>query len=176
MSDSFYGEISMMPYTFTPELWAACEGQLMPIGQNSALFSLIGNMYGGDGRVSFAIPNLIGRTPIHSGQGPGLMNCLLSEEIGINGISLTQDQIPSHTHQMMGSTSNNVEATIPDNLPAALISNNTIFDHFDLNSDGSELDDESVANAGHGEAHENRQPWLAIKFFICLDGIYPSRS
>ncbi|MDP4486384.1 tail fiber protein [Pseudoalteromonas piscicida] len=176
MSDSFYGEISMMPYTFTPELWAACEGQLMPIGQNSALFSLIGNMYGGDGRVSFAIPNLIGRTPIHSGQGPGLFDWAVSEHGGASSVELTTEQIPPHTHQMMGSTSNNVESTIPGNLPAALISNNTIFDHFDLNSDGSELDDGSVAITGGGQAHENRQPWLAIKFFICLDGIYPSRS
>ncbi|QUI61228.1 phage tail protein [Pseudoalteromonas sp. A22] len=176
MSDSFYGEISMMPYTFTPEGWAACEGQLMPIGQNSALFSLIGTMYGGDGRVSFAIPNLIGRTPIHSGQGPGLINWGLSQFGGDSSVYLTTEQIPPHTHQMMGSTSNNVAATIPGNLPAALISNDTILDHFDLNSDGSELDYESVAFTGGEEAHENRQPWLAIKFFICLDGIYPSRS
>lgn len=176
MSDSFYGEISMMPYTFTPERWAACEGQLMPIGQNSALFSLIGNMYGGDGRVSFAIPNLIGRTPIHSGQGPGLFDWQVSEFGGASSVHLTEAQIPPHTHQMMGSTSNNVEDTAPGNLPAALISNGSIFDHFDLDSDGSQFAGQSVASEGEGQAHENRQPWLAIKFFICLDGIYPSRS
>jgi microcystin-dependent protein len=166
MADPFIGEIRMFGGNFAPAGWAFCEGQLIPISENDALFNLIGTTYGGDGQETFALPNLAGRLPMHQGG-----THVLGEAAGVESVTLTTSQIPQHTHALVATTDPGSSAN-PDGKVVA-------------NGQGAQLYIEDVAStvlpsqvspAGGSQPHDNLQPYLAIRFIISLYGIYPSQS
>jgi microcystin-dependent protein len=167
MAEPFLSEIRIMSFGFPPKGWALCDGQLLPINQNQALFSLLGTTYGGDGRVNFGLPNLQGRAPIHMGSGH-----TLGERGGEQGHTLSISEIPTHTH-VLNATSNNGTALIAagnllatSNLPAYLAPDNNLV----------AMNPATVANVGGSQAHLNMQPFLVLNFSIALQGIFPSQT
>jgi len=183
----FIGEVRIWANSFAPLEWAYCDGQYYSPAQWPALFSVIGNAYGGNGVSNFRVPNLKRRVPMSWGQGPGLMDYNWGEMGGQEAVTLLPHQIPSHTHTMMnasgnvpivtGSTndiSNNFWA-IPQISPAGggFVVN---FDSHVQGSDEVTMDINALAKTGGGQAHENRQPYLAMPFCIALDGVYPNRN
>lgn len=167
MSEPFIAEIRIFAGNFAPRGWAFCEGQLLPISQNTALFALIGTTYGGDGRTTTALPNLKDRVPMHPGNGPGLTSRRLGQRAGVNNVTLTEAQIPSHNHVVQ-------TATTPDSASPA----NAVHAPAPMYGVGTNvaLAANAVGNAGGNQPHENRQPFLAINFIIALVGLFPSRS
>ena len=170
MSEPFIAEVRAFGFNFAPRGWAFCNGQLLPIAQNTALFSLVGTIYGGDGRTTFALPDLRGRSPMHPGRGPGLTSRRLGEQVGAATVSLTEAQIPSHTHDLIATSTG---AT--DERPANRNFAATEEPLYNSNPD-SEAAAATIGSAGQGAAHNNRQPYLAINFCIALIGLFPSRS
>jgi microcystin-dependent protein len=172
MSDPFLGEIKLFPYTFAPRGWALCNGQVLSIAQNTALFSLIGTLYGGDGRTTFALPDLRGRVPVSSGQGPGLSQYDVGEVGGVESVTLTEPQLPAHTHAMRvngpSSASNN-----PNNRYLGRVSTGTAYAG---TTNGKTLKPDAIAPSGDSEPHENRQPHLVLNYCIALEGIFPARD
>ena len=176
MSEPFLAEIRIWAINYAPRGWAFCDGQLLPIANNTALFSLIGTTYGGDGRSTTAVPNLQGRAPMHPGRGPGLTARRLGEKVGVETVTLSEAQIPSHNHTWRGATDK------PDtNVPTAAVPSR----HKDNNiervysNDQTKLVDfasEQMANTGGGQDHENMQPYIGLNFCIALVGEYPSRN
>lgn len=163
MAEPFLAEIRMMSFVFPPKGWALCNGQLLPINQNQALFSLLGTTFGGDGRVNFALPDLRGRVPVHVGSSH-----TLGERGGEQGHTLSISEIPTHTHVLSGSPSNaNVAPAVSDVLASA---NNAYGPANSLVALGAS----SVANVGGSQAHLNMQPFLTLSFCIALQGIFPS--
>ena len=170
MSEPFLAEIRIFAGNFAPRSWAFCDGQLLPIAQNTALFSLIGTTYGGDGRTTTALPNLQGRAPMHPGRGPGLTSRRLGEKVGAETVTLSEAQIPSHTHTLEASS-----GTAGANTPA----NNSFASNLQAYHDASSLvqmSSEAVATTGGGQSHSNMQPFLTLNYIIALQGLYPSRS
>lgn len=172
MADPFIAEIRIFPYNFAPSGWAFCNGQLLPIAQNTALFSLVGTTYGGDGRSTFGLPDLRNRVPLHPGAGPGLTNRRLGEGGGVDTVTLTEAQMPVHGHPLRGS---NFLADTPDAQGNSLA---RAVGHYqsDTTNNLVAMATESLPPAGGGQPHENRQPHLALGFCIALVGVYPSRS
>ena len=164
----------MFAGTFAPRGWAFCEGQLMAISENDALFSLLGTIYGGDGEFSFALPDLRGRVPIHAGEGPGLTPRRLGERGGAEEVALSVEQAPAHTHQLQCLTAPGDQRTPVANLPAAGATGVTAL--YGDNTAEAQMSTETIATAGVGQAHENRQPLLAINYIIALAGLFPSRN
>jgi microcystin-dependent protein len=169
MSEPFVAEIRVFASNFAPRGWAFCDGQLLPIAQNTALFSLIGTIYGGDGRTTTALPNLMGRAPVHPGRGPGLSQRRLGEKAGTESVALSETELPSHTHQLTG-TEEDIDGTSP--VGNYLATGN---DQYSA-TDGSTLSDASLQDAGGSQSHNNMQPYLTMNFIIALVGVYPSRS
>jgi microcystin-dependent protein len=169
MSEPFIAEIRIFAGNFAPRGWAFCGGQLLPISQNTALFSLIGTTYGGDGRTTTALPNLDGRAPMHPGTGPGLTRRRLGEKAGAETVVLAESQMPSHIHQLVGSEED-IDGTSP--VGNYLATGNDLYSA----TDGSALAGDSLADTGGTQAHNNMQPYLALNFIIALQGLYPSRS
>ncbi len=168
--DPFIAEIVMFGGNFAPRGWAFCDGQLLPIAQNTALFSLIGTFYGGDGRTTFALPDLRGRVPVHPGHGPGLTSRTLGERGGTETETLTANQIPPHSH-LLRANSGRADSTDPSNATIAKANEDTYNENnTDVNMKGD------TANAGGGQAHNNMQPYLCVNFIIALQGVFPSRS
>lgn len=176
MSEPFTAEIRIFAGTFAPRGWAFCDGQLLPIANNTALFSLIGTTYGGDGRSTTALPNLQGRAPMHPGRGPGLTARRLGEKVGVETVTLSEAQIPSHSHTVRASANRGNVAT-PSN--TAALSQSGFGDNLYQTNTSANLVDlasEAVATTGGGQAHDNVQPFLTLNFIIALVGLYPSRS
>ena len=169
MSDPFIAEIRLVGFNFAPRGWAFCHGQVLPIAQNTALFSLIGTYYGGDGDTTYALPNLQARVPIGVGQGPGLSAYGVGQRSGTPTTKLTTSQIPAHKHQMNGSAGAALDDT-PGGKLLAVASVNTFGPAQKLVSMRK-----TSASVG-GQTHENRQPFLGLNFIIALQGIYPPRS
>lgn len=168
MSTGFIGQVMLFGGTFAPRDWAFCDGTLLPIAQNTALFSIIGCTYGGDCRTSFALPDLRGRTPLHAGTGPGLSPKTLGQKGGEETVTLTTGQIPAHNHSLMAQTSSD-QPTPVGNVAANL--------PYSTTTTGLQgFAPTAIENAGGGQAHENRQPYLVLNFVICLNGVYPSRN
>jgi microcystin-dependent protein len=171
-SDPFIGQLMLVGFNFCPVGWAPAQGQLLSIAQNTALFSLLGTYYGGDGQTSFALPDLRGRVPIGVGQGPGLSPRQLGEAGGEEQVALTVQQMPSHVHALFGS-SQNANAVSPSGaLPAAKL-RTTLYQ-----SGGDpdvQLHPGAIGAKGGGQPHENMQPYLALTWCIALQGVYPSR-
>ncbi len=172
MSEPFVGEIRMFAGNFAPRGWAFCDGQLLSVSQNDALFSLLGTIYGGDGRTTFGLPDLRGRVPIHAGSGPGLSPRRLGAKSGAEKVTLTVNQMPSHGHALQG-TSAFVDQTTPqDRAPARSPAGDiwaTDFSPVNLNT-------ASISKVGGSRSHTNLMPFLCIHFIIALFGIYPSRQ
>ncbi len=172
MSQPFIGEIRMWACNFAPRTWANCDGQLMVIAQNTALFSLIGTIYGGDGRTSFALPNLQGRIPLHQGRGPGLTPLTIGQPFGDETITLNTQNIPSHSHQMRGESTAGTTADPANNFTAELPVG---INAYSTNS-SLVMNSAAIGNTGSGQAHNNMMPFLTIRFCIALQGLYPSRN
>lgn len=168
MSEPFIGQIQDFGFNFAPRGWAQCNGQLMQISQNSALFSLLGTTYGGNGTTTFALPDLRGRTPIHFGQRPGLSNYALGQVAGNETVTLQTSQIPSHNH-ILRALDGDPEATVPTN--AALTSGQ----FWNTGAPTTASSPSSLAPAGTGQGHANMQPTLVVNWCIALQGIYPQR-
>ena len=166
MAEPFLSEIRMFSFVFPPKGWALCNGQLMPINQNQALFSLLGTTWGGDGRVNFALPDLRGRVPIHVGGSH-----TLGERGGEQAHTLSIEEIPTHLHQAQAS---NVPATTNTPLPSLLLSNSTGSALYGPASNLTPMAPGSIGNAGGSQAHLNMQPFLTLSFGIALQGIFPS--
>lgn len=175
MSEPFIAEIRIFAGNFAPRSWAFCDGQLLPIAQNTALFSLIGTTYGGDGRTTTALPNLQGRAPMHPGRGPGLTARRLGEKVGVETVTLTEAQIPSHSHTVRASsTSGGIDT--PSNITAFGRAGSDRVYHTDTTSNLVDFASEALSTSGGSQAHTNVQPFLTLNFIIALQGLYPSRS
>lgn len=167
--EPFLGQIQAFGFNFAPRGWAKCDGQLLPIAQNSALFSLLGTIYGGDGRTTFGLPDLRGRVSLHMGQGPGLSSRQIGEKGGSESNTLNVSQMPSHNH------SANAVAEAADNSKPegnSLASSPSYKDQ----APDAVLRSTTVGNTGGGQAVNNMEPFLVINWCIALQGIYPSRS
>ncbi len=175
MSEPFIAEIRIFAGNFAPRGWAFCNGQLLPISQNTALFSLIGTTYGGDGRTTTALPNLEGRAPMHPGRGPGLTAKRLGERGGVETVTLTEAQMPNHHHTLMATNSlGDLQIPAPDRSVARSSGANA----YQQNTGASlaAMAEQALPQTGGSLAHNNMQPFLAINFIIALVGLYPSRS
>jgi microcystin-dependent protein len=171
MSEPFVGEIRMFAGNFAPRNWAFCDGQLLTVSQNDALFSLFGTYYGGDGRTTFGLPDMRGRLPIHMGTGLGLTNRRLGQKLGQENVTLTANQIPSHTHQMRG-TGDAGETADPSGQVLAQAED----DVFSADSPDTNMAQQAVSTSGSSQSHVNIQPFQCIHFIVALFGIYPSRT
>jgi microcystin-dependent protein len=169
MAQPYVGEIRIFAGNFAPAGWMFCEGQLLPISENETLFNLIGTTYGGDGQSTFALPDLRGRIPLHSGNG-----FTLAETGGVEEVTLTVSQIPSHTHPMLGSTNTSSNNSPTGNVGARV----TIAGVFPYGTDGpfGTLNPQAVTNVGGSQPHSNFQPYLCVDFIISLFGIFPSQT
>jgi microcystin-dependent protein len=166
MSTPFIAEIKIVSFNFAPKGWALCNGQLLPINQNQALFSLLGTTYGGDGRTTFALPDLRGRTPIHMGNGS-----ILGENGGEESHTMSITEMPTHIHLAQGAT---VDGDTP--VPTANILAAPTGQVYAPANNLTPLDPGSVSPVGGNQAHENMQPYLTLNFVIALQGIFPSRN
>jgi len=171
MSEPFIAEIRIFAGNFAPRGWAFCNGQLLPISQNTALFSLIGTTYGGDGRTTTALPDLQGRAPMHPGNGPGLTSRRLGQRGGAEIIALTEAQLPAHNHRLQASEEDAVQKD-PTNAAYAVADD-------DVYSDGGSevaMSAETTGFTGGSQPHNNMQPYIAVNYIIALVGLYPSWS
>jgi microcystin-dependent protein len=171
--DPFIGQIIMFAGNFAPSGWALCDGQLLPIAQNTALFSLLGTTYGGDGKTNFALPDLRGRVPVHPGQGPGLSMYELGQQAGSETVTLTSQEIPAHTHSFAPGCSTQLPNT--ESPANAVPANLDPTQAFSTEPNGNMRAGNSSA-AGGSQAHGNLQPLVCVNFIIALQGIYPSRN
>jgi microcystin-dependent protein len=178
MADPFVGQIMVVPYTFAPVGWAFCQGQLLPISQNTALFSLLGTQYGGNGTSTFALPNLQGNIPIGQGTGPGLPTYAMGETGGVANVTLLTTEIPAHSHVHQG-------------VSAVGTTDNPVSNNFgELKREGGEsyyvaapaqgstalMNQNALQTAGGSQAHSNLQPYLVLNYVIALRGVFPTRS
>lgn len=203
--DPFIGEIRLVAFNFEPEGWAFCDGRLLPIAQNQALFSLLGTTYGGDGRTTFALPDLRGRSPVGMGTGPGLSPVTQGERVGQETVTLTNSQLPAHNHQLAGhnipvtvggqiavpvSTSNAESAAPAGAVPAAASSGGRPFNLYNASPTGSDTlapfqvslngtastPDSPTSTTGGNQPFDCRAPGLGMNYIIALDGFFPSRN
>jgi microcystin-dependent protein len=173
MSSPFVAEIRILPYNFAPTGWASCDGQLLPISQNTALFSLLGTFYGGDGKSTFALPNLQDSAPMQQGQGPGLSERFLGESSGVQFVTLLTSEMPFHSHSLNDSTKPATEASPSDQYAAK----GAGVGIYDTNvQPTTNLDPQALAIAGGSFPHNNMQPFLTVQYCIALQGVFPARS
>lgn len=173
MSDQFVAEIRMFAGNFVPNGWAFCDGQLMPIAQNTALFSLLGTTYGGDGKSTFALPDLRARAAIQPGTGPGLTGRLLGERGGEASTALLGSQMPAHTHGLRASTALATTTAANGNMLATVNAPNPPYHEPNtMAAMGANV----LSTNGNGAPHENMQPYLHVSFIIALQGIFPPRA
>ncbi len=165
-------QIQCFPYNFAPRSWAFCNGQLLPISSYTAVFSLLGTTFGGDGRTTFGLPDMRGRLPIHPGRGPGLSQRRWGEEGGNETVTLTMAQIPNHTHTLNGTTSIGNTADPSD----ATLARDGRDQTYANSAPNTDMHANHIQTSGGGQAHENMPPWLAVNCNIALQGVYPSRS
>jgi len=171
VSDQYLGEIRMFGFNFAPQGWAFCNGQILPISQNTALFSLLGTTYGGNGTSTFGLPNLQGRVAIHQGQGLGLSPYDLGQVGGTETVTLTQNQMPQHNHSVNASS-----APGTGGRPGGAVLARAPDDVYAASSDGTTMLANMVGTAGGSQPHSNIQPYVVVTFCIALQGIFPSRN
>ncbi len=177
MADPFVAEIRIFPFNFAPKGWAWCDGQLLPLSQNTALFSLLGTTYGGNGKSNFALPDLQGRTPMHPGQGPGLSLHDLGETGGSETVSLLESEIPAHSHALSASNAaadEEGQKSAAGAVPGSQQGSNPIYSA--LSSNSVQFSDQALAPAGDDAPHNNMQPYLTFYFCIALQGVFPPRT
>jgi|CXWL01.1.fsa_nt_gi microcystin-dependent protein len=174
MADPFVAEIRIFPFNFAPTGWAFCHGQLMPVSQNTALFSLLGTTYGGDGKSTFALPDLQGRVPMHPGQGPGLSLHDLGEANGAEFVTLLESEIPAHAHTLRASSDDgDLKAPTANRSLARSIGG---FAYAAGNSPPVQMAGNTHAPTGGDLPHNNMQPHLTFNFCIALQGVFPART
>lgn len=173
MADPFVSEIRIFSFNFAPKGWAFCNGQILPLSQNTALFSLLGTTYGGNGASNFALPNLLDRAPMHPGQGPGLSLHDLGEMGGSETVTLLESEIPSHNHGLSVASLNS-QSTTPSN--NSLGRGNPVKVYTSPGIPTTAMGANSIATAGGSVAHNNMMPYLTMNFCIALQGVYPPRS
>jgi microcystin-dependent protein len=174
MSDPFVAEIRMFGGNFAPTGWALCNGQLLPISQNTALFSLLGTTYGGDGKSTFALPDLQGSSPLGQGQGQGLSEYFLGQQGGSQFVTLLQQEMPFHTHALRGNF-NTAEVNDPSPARSIARSNPGTLYQSDTSSNLTTLALEAAAIAGGSLPHNNMSPYLTVTFLIAMQGVFPAR-
>lgn len=172
MSQPFIAEVRIFAGNFAPRGWSFCNGALLPISQNTALFSLIGTFYGGDGRTTMGLPNLQGRAAMHPGRGPGLTPRQLGQVVGEESVTLTLQTMPNHSHVLGCSEEFATDDDPPNQYPAK----GKGLAAYSPTQDGTQMAESALPNQGGNQAHENRQPFLAMYFIIALTGTYPTRS
>lgn len=175
MSEPFIAEIRIFAGNFAPRGWAFCDGQLLPVAQNTALFSLIGTTYGGDGRTTTALPDLQGRAPMHPGRGPGLTARRLGQKLGVETVTLNETQMPAHTHAARALAGASTTPT-PSSVEALATSAKGRAYNSNAGAPLVDMASSALSSAGGGQAHGNLQPFLALNYIIALQGLYPSRS
>lgn len=168
----FIGEVVCGGWNFCPVGWGECNGQLLPISENDALFALIGTTYGGDGQTTFAVPNILGRTMVGQGQGPGLSNKVIGEVGGAESVTLTTNQLPSHTHAMVANTSTEKAASPTGRIMGTTPAGASVFSS---SAPNMTLSASAVSSVGGSQPHNNLQPYLAAKCCISLFGVFPSQ-
>ena len=171
MADPFVAEIRIFPFNFAPKGWAWCDGQLLPLSQNTALFSLLGTTYGGDGKSNFALPDLQGRAPMHPGQGPGLSLHDLGETGGSETVTLLESEIPSHSHGVSASIADGLSQT-PANVKLA---KGIGIGQYVAAGSLIGINGNALSPAGGDQPHNNLQPYLTFYFCIALQGAFPAR-
>lgn len=174
MSQPFLGEIRMFGFNFAPVGWAFCNGQTMAISQNTALFSLIGTTYGGNGVQSFALPNLQSRVPIHQGQGLALSPYVIGQQGGVENVTLNSNQMPQHTHTPNCNTNPGDQRGPAGGVWAQEATGQTAT--YTQNAPNGTMSQQAIGMAGGNQPHYNVQPFLVVNFCIALQGIFPSRS
>jgi microcystin-dependent protein len=167
VAEPFLSEIRIFSFNFPPKGWAFCNGQLLPINQNQALFSLLGTRYGGNGQTNFALPNLQGRVPIHMDASHSL-----GEAAGSSAVTITQQTMPQHLHFLQGTSTVGTLAVLPNAVPATF----NVAIYSDNVSSLATFDPSSVTNVGGSQAHTNMMPYLVLNFCIALQGIFPSQN
>ncbi|MEC1179519.1 tail fiber protein [Metasolibacillus meyeri] len=176
MADAYIGEIRIFAGNFAPRGWALCDGTLLPISQNPALYSILGMIYGGDGQTTFRLPDLRGRAPMHFGQGSGLTERTIGEQVGEGEVTLGVYQMPNHTHIAQGSSTFVGGIDNPTNAIWGSEPANTGSKPYVNFSNTSAMNPLALQPQGSNQAHNNRQPFLAMNFIICInDGEYPAR-
>lgn len=179
MSEAYIGEIRCFGFNFAPINWALCNGQLLSITQNTALFSILGTTYGGNGTTNFALPNLQGQIPMHWGNAPGLPTTVIGETLGQANVTLTTQQIPAHTHTATAAALGNIseETAVPTN--TSFLSDSEAGDRPYIPTPSSvtaQFSPKAVSIMGNSLPHDNMQPYLTLNFCISLTGIFPSRG
>lgn len=179
MDNAFIGQITLFAGNFAPRGWALCQGQLLSISTNTALFSILGTTYGGDGRVTFGLPDLRGRVPVGQGQGPGLSPWVLGDSEGVESVSLIASEMPAHNHNVQVSSGQANSNTANNNYLA--VTNGTFAgDPVNVNTyngtPNAVLGPGSISIAGGSQPHENVQPSLCLNYIICIEGYFPSRN
>lgn len=175
MAEPFLGEIRLVAFTYAPRGWATCDGQIMSIAQNTALFSLLGTMYGGNGQSTFALPDLRGRVIVDAGQGPGLGAVVQGEVAGVEAVTLTGPQLPAHNHNLVADSANaNSNDPTAGGFAKPFIA--ARFQNLYQDTTNAQANPQMIAPAGSNSAHENRQPHLTLMYVIALVGIFPPRQ
>ncbi|GGD08882.1 phage tail protein [Aureimonas glaciei] len=170
MADPFVAEIRIFPFNFAPKGWAWCDGQLLPLSQNTALFSLLGTTYGGNGKSNFALPDLQGSAPMHPGQGPGLLPHDLGEIGGTETVTLLESEMPAHTHALMTAPDDPAESNDP---AGKALARANLFIY--ATGTTTQMAAQALAPAGGSAPHNNMQPYLTCYFCIALQGVFPPR-
>ncbi|MGA1790013.1 MAG: phage tail protein [bacterium] len=173
MAQPFVGEIRMFAGNFAPRNWAFCDGQLIPISENAALFSLLGTIYGGDGHSTFGLPDMRGRIPIHAGSGPGLSPRPLGAKGGAENITLTVNELPSHNHGSIQASEDPAASVDPAGKTLGVPTSTDLYAD-DLSP--VNMSSNAITSKGGSQSHTNLMPFLCINFIIALYGIYPSRT
>lgn len=174
MADPFVAEIRIFPFNFAPRGWAWCNGQLLPLAQNTALFSLLGTTYGGNGKTTFALPDLQGRAPMHPGQGPGLSLHDLGETGGAETVTLLESEMPNHTHAVMTFPNTPGNVKIPS--PSVALARSSGGNAYAPAANLTMMAPETLAPAGGDQPHNNLMPYLTFYFCIALQGVFPARG
>lgn len=177
MAEPFIGQVTLFAGNFAPRGWAFCQGQILSIAQNTALFSILGTTYGGNGQTTFALPDLRGRVPMQQGQGPGLSPRSLGEQGGQENVTLLQAQLPAHNHQISASAANGNASSPQGNFNAITYDSDTLntFNSYSSSSNTT-LNASAVGVVGGNQPHQNVQPYTCLNFIIALEGTFPSRN
>jgi microcystin-dependent protein len=180
MASPFVAEITMFGFNFPPKGWAFCQGQLLPISQNTALFSLLGTMYGGDGKSTFGLPNLQDQTAVSFGQGAGLSQYFQGEEIGVSTVTLPTSQMPTHNHSFNATTDRGNTTAASGNVTATGAAGSpqqpTVGKFYSSNAPNQTMSFNELSITGSSQPHNNMQPYLALNFCIAMQGVFPPRG